>query len=427
MGKGGPLAFLNKKTWHPGRIQNMEEVWKREQEAAKEQQRMEDLKKQIYEERAKEEMNAIAEAAGVKVRKDKLDWMYQGGVGARQEADQRHDAQTGDGVAENKEVVGHEDSRPVLPSYYQEDTPASANEMWQRLHGDPLFAMKQREIQARRSIIANPVKMDAIKSKVKEEISRKEDKHKKKKHNKEKRHRDDDSSSRRRHRSEKYGPDSEARYDEEKRHHRKSRAREDDDYCRRDYSTHDGGSRRRKGHEDGGRVSHDNDDRRKSHKGGGRNAHHDSASAQRKDSKYGISFASHAPDAVRSKDRSDVIDATRKRLEEAAWRKEQEERENAAQRYVRREHKVGRISEEEKQRRLREMTQAAHDHDVMRITRVKEYDGKVEAEAEQHQSLEPRASNGYLHNVTKGMYENGAVSDAVGRRKAYSQRTSGNG
>lgn len=67
MGKGGPLAFLNKKTWHPGRIQNMEEVWKREQEAAKEQQRMEDLKKQIYEERAREEMNAIAEAAGVKV------------------------------------------------------------------------------------------------------------------------------------------------------------------------------------------------------------------------------------------------------------------------------------------------------------------------------------------------------------------------
>jgi cell division protein FtsL len=45
----------------------MEEVWKREQEAAKEQQRMEDLKKQIYEERAREEMNAIAEAAGVKV------------------------------------------------------------------------------------------------------------------------------------------------------------------------------------------------------------------------------------------------------------------------------------------------------------------------------------------------------------------------
>jgi len=313
-------------------------------------------------------------------RKDKLDWMYQGGVGARQEADQRHDAQTGDTVAEHKEAVGQEDSRPALPSYYQEDTPASANEMWQRLHGDPLFAMKQREIQARRSIIANPVKMDAIKSRVKDEISRKEDKHKKRKHRKEKRHRDDDGSSRRRHRSEKHGQDREARYDEEKRDHRKSKTREDDGYRRRDHGSHDGGSRRRGGREDEGRVSHDNDSRRKDYEREGRKTYYDSASAQRKDSKYGISFASHAPDAVRSKDRSGVIDATRKRLEEAALRKEEEEREKAAQRYVRREHKVGRISEEEKQRRLREMSQAAHDHDAMRSTRVKEYDGKVEAE-----------------------------------------------
>lgn len=313
-------------------------------------------------------------------RKDKLDWMYQGGVGARQEADQRHDAQTGEVVAEQQEVVGQEEGRPALPSYYQEDTPASANEMWQRLHGDPLFAMKQREIQARRSIIANPVKMDEIKSRVKEEMSRKEDKHRKKKHRKEKRHRDDDDgSSRRRHRSEKHRQDREARYDEERRYNRKSRTREEEKYHRRENASYDGGSRRRRGHEDG--VSHDNtNERRKDYEGEGRRIYHDSASAQHQDSKYGISFASHAPDAVRRKDRSDVIDATRKRLEEAARRKDEEEREKAAQRYVRREHKTGRISEEEKQRRLREMTQAAHDHDSMRRTRVKEYDGKVEAE-----------------------------------------------
>ena len=328
--------------------------------------------------------NAIYISMACCSRKDKLDWMYQGGVGARQEADQRHDAQTGDGVAEQQEVVAQEEGRPVLPSYYQEDTPASANEMWQRLHGDPLFAMKQREIQARRSIIANPVKMDEIKSRVKEEMSRKDDKHRKKKHRKEKRHRDDDDDSyRRRHRSERHGQDREARYDEERRHHRKSRTREEEEeYRRREHRSYNGGSRRRRReNEDGGRVSHDNtNERRKDYEGEGRRTYHDSASAQRQDSKYGISFASHAPDAVRSKDRSDIIDATRKRLEEAARRKDEEEREKAAQRYVRREHKTGRISEEEKQRRLREMTQAAHDHDSMRRTRVKEYDGKVEAE-----------------------------------------------
>ena len=44
----------------------MEEVWKREQAAAQEDQKLKDLHKQIIEERAKEELMAVAEAAGVK-------------------------------------------------------------------------------------------------------------------------------------------------------------------------------------------------------------------------------------------------------------------------------------------------------------------------------------------------------------------------
>ena len=30
----------------------------------------------------------------------------------------------------------------TLPSFYSEDTPASANETWARLHSDPLFAVR---------------------------------------------------------------------------------------------------------------------------------------------------------------------------------------------------------------------------------------------------------------------------------------------
>lgn len=29
----------------------------------------------------------------------------------------------------------------LLPTFYSEDTPASANETWARLHSDPLFAV----------------------------------------------------------------------------------------------------------------------------------------------------------------------------------------------------------------------------------------------------------------------------------------------
>ncbi|GAB4823689.1 hypothetical protein N2152v2_010735 [Parachlorella kessleri] len=169
MGKGGPLAFLNKKTWHPGRVQNLEEVWKREQAAAKEEQQMRDLQKQIAEERAREELHQVAEAAGHKIKSDRLDWMYQGGMQARQEADQRLEAAAGAGEAaaeqqQQEEQPSRVDQAVALPSFYAEDTPASANEVWQRLHSDPLFAIKQQEHAARKSIVANPVQMQAIKS-----------------------------------------------------------------------------------------------------------------------------------------------------------------------------------------------------------------------------------------------------------------------
>ena len=43
-----------------------EEKWKREQAAAKEKQKAEELKKQIVEEREHEELDALAHAAGIK-------------------------------------------------------------------------------------------------------------------------------------------------------------------------------------------------------------------------------------------------------------------------------------------------------------------------------------------------------------------------
>lgn len=63
-GGGGPLAFLNKKTWHTGSLRVMEEVWKREQEHEKEQRHLEELKKQLDEERQLEELEKAATDAG---------------------------------------------------------------------------------------------------------------------------------------------------------------------------------------------------------------------------------------------------------------------------------------------------------------------------------------------------------------------------
>ncbi len=37
---------------------------------------------------------------------------------------------------------GQAETVAQLPSFYAEDTPASANELWSRLHSDPLFAAR---------------------------------------------------------------------------------------------------------------------------------------------------------------------------------------------------------------------------------------------------------------------------------------------
>jgi cell division protein FtsL len=66
MGGGAPLAFLNKKTWHPASFRNQEEVWKRQQAAEAEARKAEELRKQIEDERKRDEMGQIAESAGIK-------------------------------------------------------------------------------------------------------------------------------------------------------------------------------------------------------------------------------------------------------------------------------------------------------------------------------------------------------------------------
>lgn len=54
-GKGGPLAFLNKKPWHPLNLRNQEEIWKREQAYLAELEKRDQLVKQIEEEREQED------------------------------------------------------------------------------------------------------------------------------------------------------------------------------------------------------------------------------------------------------------------------------------------------------------------------------------------------------------------------------------
>ena len=166
--------------------------------------------------------------------------------------------------------------------------------------------------------------------------------------------------------------------------------------------------------------------------------HMDGASAQGAGAQYGITYGKHVPDAVKNQDRSHLGEATRKRLEEAARRK-QEERDAVAERNRRRrdsQHRPGRLTEEERQRRLQEMTAAADEHDAHRHARIEEYEkveAKEESERQQRGNTETAA---FLQAATKDVYGaggggngggSGSLADAVGRRKAFQQRGDGGG
>lgn len=78
------LQFLNKKSWHTSTIKNNEKVWLREQEAANEKARIEELQKQITEERRQQELQELEEKSGrvdeaEQIKRRRLNWMYEYG------------------------------------------------------------------------------------------------------------------------------------------------------------------------------------------------------------------------------------------------------------------------------------------------------------------------------------------------------------
>lgn len=59
------MKFLNKKGWHTGSLRNIENVWKAEQKHEQEQKKLEELRKQILEERERAEFRQLQEQAGL--------------------------------------------------------------------------------------------------------------------------------------------------------------------------------------------------------------------------------------------------------------------------------------------------------------------------------------------------------------------------
>jgi hypothetical protein len=99
------------------------------------------------------------------VREDRIDWMYEGPMQSS-EADIEVDAKKAEefllGKAYQPPPEKLDEPTPAVMGAPAQMRPPSANEMFRRLHEDPLLRMRQAEKSARDSIVANPVKMKRI-------------------------------------------------------------------------------------------------------------------------------------------------------------------------------------------------------------------------------------------------------------------------
>ncbi|XP_030972615.1 pre-mRNA-splicing factor CWC25 homolog [Quercus lobata] len=181
------LKFLNKKGWHTGSLRNIENVWKAEQKRDAEDKKLEELRKQIQEERERHEFRLLQEQAGLVPKQERLDFLYDSGlsVGKGSSSDgggfKALEAKTADTGKAGEGAAAASSLAPAsaTPGALFEDKPQSANDAWRKLHSDPLLMIRQREQEALARIKNNPVQMAMIRKSVEEKAPKKKDHDKK--------------------------------------------------------------------------------------------------------------------------------------------------------------------------------------------------------------------------------------------------------
>ncbi|XP_057514079.1 uncharacterized protein LOC130795831 isoform X1 [Actinidia eriantha] len=191
------LKFLNKKGWHTGSLRNIENVWKAEQKHDAEQKKLEELRKQIQEERERSEFRLLQEQAGLIPRQERLDFLYDSGLAVGKgssdgfkalEAFPKPDPQTASSSSAKQQ-------QPSVPGALFEEKPQSANDAWRKLHSDPLLLIRQREQEALARVRNNPIQMAMIRKSVEAKEKTFESKNfREKRHHKKSKHRKRSSS-----------------------------------------------------------------------------------------------------------------------------------------------------------------------------------------------------------------------------------------
>ncbi|EDW54037.1 pre-mRNA-splicing factor CWC25 homolog [Drosophila sechellia] len=222
---GGDLNL--KKSWHPHTMKNQERVWKAEEQAKMEERKLQDLRKEINEERDREELRRLGESSGVlsnnggAAGEAKLEWMYKNStelinreeyllgrkIDKSFETLQAEESRKEQNTVGLKQTINHveHDCVPFSIRTYRNVQSNEQVDIQRKTLEDPLMLIKQREMESRRKLLENPVKLKEIhrilkteqeqktaQGKKKNKKSKKSKKSKKKKKNR--RSSDDESS-----------------------------------------------------------------------------------------------------------------------------------------------------------------------------------------------------------------------------------------
>lgn len=155
------LSYLNKKNWHPEKIQNIEAVWQAESAQAEAEKKQSERIKKLKEEKHIEDLKRLQVQQGIipASHLERVQFMYDAGAGGRQQVE--GDQEDGINFAEDY-LLGKpinqidrketEDKQDIFkqnkddPQQFVSFGANDENEAFKRMVEDPLVLMKSREI-----------------------------------------------------------------------------------------------------------------------------------------------------------------------------------------------------------------------------------------------------------------------------------------
>ncbi|XP_046860017.1 pre-mRNA-splicing factor CWC25 homolog [Xenia sp. Carnegie-2017] len=193
---GGDLNL--KKSWHPQTLQNIEKVWKAEQKAEAEAKKIEQLRRELDEERQREEMQRYAVDQGiVKKKSDRLEWMYSApghaGINHEEYLLGKSIDKAVDPLAQNDEM----NADAPGASFMDADNANAGNDLAAKIRDDPLFMIRKKENEKKKELLKNPVRMKQLQQMLKSDLAKKSKKSKKDKKKKKKKNSSSDEENRR--------------------------------------------------------------------------------------------------------------------------------------------------------------------------------------------------------------------------------------